>query len=280
MTVPEPNPDRVLAANVALHSSLAGVYNEREPHFRPENRAKVRAIVETLADEVGGGRLLDLGCGTGFIIDLAHDLFADVHGIDITPAMLGRVDRSRANVHLHEGRCEALPFETGSFSAVTAYSFLDHVFDPAAILREAARVLRPGGRMYVDLVPNRAFWGAIAEAGRDGCFPRSPAIGRELEALDHKQAEIEREFGLAPGTFALAEPSKNIGRGMDAGEVLEQARASGFRDARVEPHWFLGEALLLHGPEAGDVAVIDRYLRGSLPVTLPLFKYLRFHLTR
>src|SRR5271166_6612239 len=100
----------VIQANIEVHTRLAATYEQTEPHFRPENRAKVRRVLEELRGRCGGGKLLDLGCGTGFMIGLAHDLFAEVHGVDVTPAMLARVDTSPGNIFLHTTPAEQLPF--------------------------------------------------------------------------------------------------------------------------------------------------------------------------
>src|SRR3954471_10345163 len=130
-------------ANILVHSKMAGTYNEKEPHFRPENREQVRTILEGLRKEFGG-RLLDMGCGTGFIIGLASDLFDRVEGVDITAAMLARVPKA-PNVHVQEAGASRVPFGDGTFDLVTAYSFFHHLQDMGAVAREAFRVLRAGG---------------------------------------------------------------------------------------------------------------------------------------
>jgi SAM-dependent methyltransferase len=94
-----------------------------------------------------GSQVLDLGCGTG---ELARALTASglrVTGCDISPQMLrhardrgGRVGWVRLAPHWRR-----LPFASGAFDAVVATSVLEYVDDPAAVLRECARVLRPGG---------------------------------------------------------------------------------------------------------------------------------------
>lgn len=142
-------------ANVVVHSRMAAQYNEREPHFRPENKATVRARLQALRSEFGG-RLLDVGCGTGFIIDIAADLFDVVRGIDLTPAMLDRV-QLRPNVQVFCGDAAELPFGAADFDVVSAYSFLHHLQNLAPVLSEVHRVLRPGGCLYADLEPNRHF---------------------------------------------------------------------------------------------------------------------------
>src|SRR5688572_19404058 len=96
----------VIRANIDVHSRMADSYNTAEPHFRPENQAKVRKLLEDLRRRSGNNRLLDLGCGTGFILGLAKDLFEELHGVDVTQAMLDKVDRSSGNIHLHNAPAE------------------------------------------------------------------------------------------------------------------------------------------------------------------------------
>jgi SAM-dependent methyltransferase len=95
-----------------------------------------------------GSRVLDLGCGTG---ELARALAAAglrVTGCDISPQMLLRAARDRDGcagwVRL-EPDWRRLPFASAAFDVVVAASVLEYVAEPAAVLRECARVLRPGG---------------------------------------------------------------------------------------------------------------------------------------
>jgi SAM-dependent methyltransferase len=95
-----------------------------------------------------GDRVLDLGCGTG---DLARALAAAgfrVAGCDIAGQMLARAARQREGcagwVRLAPG-WRRLPFASAAFDVVVAASVLEYVAEPAVVLRECARVLRPGG---------------------------------------------------------------------------------------------------------------------------------------
>ena len=274
--------DDVVKANVAVHSAMAATYNEREPHFRPENQSSVRAVLAKLSKDTGGGRLLDLGCGTGFVINLAKDLFKQIDGVDITQAMLDRVDKSGGNIILHNTRCENLPFEEATFDAATAYSFLDHLADYSLVLKEAFRVLRPGGKMYADLLPNKRFWDEVNLVGeRDGLSGiDTPLVKREVEMLVSQHEMVERDYDIDGQTFLAAEPWKTATRGISARDFSRIASDIGFSNVEVEYQWYLGQGNVLHGQGQNDADTVDNYLRSVLPISESLFKYLRITLTR
>ncbi len=264
----------VVEANQRVHSALADCYNETEPHFRPENKQKVRGRLERArASAPSAARLLDLGCGTGFILDLAHDLFEAIDGIDATQAMLDRVDLSPGNIRLHRGVVESLPFDDGTFDVVTAYSFLDHLEDPYAVLSEARRVLKRGGQLYVDLIPNHAFWASVEAAATSPERPLGPTVEREIEELLLHEEKLEKAFGIAPEDWRNAEPAKSEGKGFVSAELARRVAELGF-EAKVEAEWFLGQAVVHHGISASSALEMDLHLRSLLPVTLGLYKYL------
>jgi ubiquinone/menaquinone biosynthesis C-methylase UbiE len=271
---------KIVDANILVHSAMAATYDESEPHFRPENKAVVRVHLERLR-KATGPRLLDVGCGTGFVISIARDLFGEIHGVDITQAMLDRVDAGGGNITLHRSVAERTPFPDDHFDAATAYSFVHHLSDYAEVLREVHRVLRPGGMFYVDLDPNRAFWQAMdaAQRGRHE-DPPSDIVAREIESVLHTDERVQREFGIAAETFNLAEHYKDIKGGIDALEFHAAARHAGFSSCEIGYYWFLGQGAVLHGESPANAAIVERYLLRALPVSAPLFKYLRFFMVK
>lgn len=270
---------RTLEANRLVHSFLAtsGEYNQ-SPHFRPENQNKVRGIIEGLVNSLdfdeSDKRALDFGCGTGFVIHLAHDLLAEIHGIDITVEMMEQVDKGLKNVHLHEGLAENTPFSSDYFHMAFAYSFMDHLADPESFLKEAFRVLKPGGVLYADLNPNRAFIDAIASS--EEARTASRHILKEIEGALRNGRLYQRKYGIDPEVLEQAEPVKTIQRGFDPDEVREAATRIGFSRVEVEHHWFLGEGTIMHEGRPKETDDIESYLRSTLPISAPLFKYLRF----
>jgi demethylmenaquinone methyltransferase/2-methoxy-6-polyprenyl-1,4-benzoquinol methylase len=106
----------------------------------------------TMVEAVQAGpdaRVLDVATGTGLVARaLVRRYGCSVVGLDQSEDMLGR---ARAlvgpGVELVQGEAEQLPFEDASFDALTFTYLLRYVDDPAATMRELARVVRPGGRI-------------------------------------------------------------------------------------------------------------------------------------
>jgi len=109
-----------------------------------------------------GGRILDVGCGTGlFAVLLARDRpDLVVHGVDVDPAILRiaqrRAARAGVRVRFQRGAAQVLPFGDAVFDVVTSTLMLHHLPGPekARALAEVARVLTPGGTFYLaDFAP-------------------------------------------------------------------------------------------------------------------------------
>ena len=269
----------VIDANIAVHSALAEVYERDEPHFRPENKAKVSRRLADLAARFGSQSLLDLGCGTGFIIDLARDHFKSIRGVDVTPAMLERVNTQGHDIEVQLGKVESLPFEADRFDAASAYSFLDHLEDQGAMLREASRVLKPGGCLYIDLVPNHFYWKALSEEPHLERMEISAFVEREVRMVTANDKRIEEEYGIDAEVFRKAEPSKEIG-GVDPFAFRDLAMGNGFAACDIHFDWFLGNAKVLHEQGVDDEAVVNRYLQECLPISKSLYKYVWFLLRK
>lgn len=275
---------KVMAANVAVHGKIAAEYNKNEPQFRPENLARVDKVLSGLVARVGAKRLLDLGCGTGFVIDLVRSKVEEIQGVDVTQAMLDQVDRSGpAKITLTCGDAATYAPGPTPFDMVTSYSVLHHLYDIEPTLRTAYKALKPGGVYYTDLEPNRAFWRALTPLSPDDPLLHPLVKAEVMKILDH---EVATEIGVDRETLDLAEYGKNIRGGFDEAELRAMLARVGFSKVEVTYHWFVGQGAIINAPgtdKATQLALaeqMDQALHRALPLSTALYKYLGFVATK
>ena len=114
-----------------------------------------RALLTLLDHEAVVG---DLGCGTGRVAELVAPFVGKVIAVDAAEGML-MAARERLhdvpNVEVRRGELELLPIEDASLDAALLFLVLHHLAEPASVVKEAARVVRPGGVVVVvDMVPH------------------------------------------------------------------------------------------------------------------------------
>ena len=101
-----------------------------------------------------GRRILDIGCGVGTYVRKFREFSQHVWGIDVE---LDRVQAGSRDVpNLAAARGEDIPYGDATFDVVFLHEVLEHVEDDARVVREAYRVLKPGGHMVI-FVPNRLY---------------------------------------------------------------------------------------------------------------------------
>jgi 2-polyprenyl-3-methyl-5-hydroxy-6-metoxy-1,4-benzoquinol methylase len=101
-----------------------------------------------------GGRLLDIGCsGGGYLLEM-RKLGWDVHGVEMSEETAQHA-RKEFGLDVRSGIAEEAmaQFPDNYFDVVTSWHVLEHVFDPSRVMAEALRVLKPGGRLMLE-VPN------------------------------------------------------------------------------------------------------------------------------
>ncbi len=264
-----PERQAVHAANVQFHSALAasGGY-EKQPFLAKENADRVGGILADLRAHAPGGRLLDVGCGMGFVIGLALPHFDSVDGIDITPAMLERVPKS-PKVHVQVAPVEALPYGDASFDVVTAYGVLHHLHELAPAFAEIRRVLKPGGLFYADESPNYDCLTALRELPLSGGL--GPVLRQQAEAVKGDVDAYRDRFGIETGiTSDAMYQDKRLG-GLQEERVTAALLGARFSNIRFDYRWYLGQ-----GQDApAEAAQRERFLRGLLPLSRPLFKYVQ-----
>ena len=170
----EESADRVLARDLerlaevkrARADAAAGYFRdnaERWDKLRSlhVDDAEVEKTIGHLLPQTGIKNLLDLGTGTGRILEFLCPRVERGTGIDLSGEMLAvaRANLERAgceNCRVQQGDLYQLPFPAAAFDAITIHQVLHYLDEPAAAIAEAARVLAPGGRLVVvDFLPHR-----------------------------------------------------------------------------------------------------------------------------
>ena len=145
--------------------------------------------------------LLDLGTGTGRMLELAAPLAERAVGVDQSPAMLA-LARSRLeqagvrNVQLRHGDIYAPPVEPNAYDLVIMHQVLHFLDDPARAIREAAHALRPGGRLII-----------VDFAAHDEESLRSDFAHRRLGFANEEIASFLEAAGLPAPTLQIIPPA-------------------------------------------------------------------------
>jgi ubiquinone/menaquinone biosynthesis C-methylase UbiE len=272
--------DKIRAANIRYHTKLSKTYDETQPQYKPENVARVRERMKRLAKTTGGGRLLDIGCGTGFILSIAAPFFDEVCGIDITPAMLERARRMAKsekirNIKLVEATCDDAPFPDAHFDVVSAYGVLHHLPELQPTFKEVRRVLKKKGVFYADEDPNYYFWQSMRSLPAKGTV--SDILETERRSVCEMVGEVQNVVGedLDQQTIRDAEYQKTKG-GMKEERIVQLLKRAGFKKIDYKYSWFWQEGRVVRDLSPEDAIYFEDHLRAALPLTRSFFKYVGF----
>jgi 2-polyprenyl-3-methyl-5-hydroxy-6-metoxy-1,4-benzoquinol methylase len=106
-------------------------------------------------DRVPPGRMLDVGCGSGDLLEHFATRGWEIYGID--PSASAVAAAAKRGAHVHQGTLRDQPWQASSFGLITFQHSLEHITDPVGALKRARQLLEPGGLLIVT-VPNWASW--------------------------------------------------------------------------------------------------------------------------
>ncbi len=158
MTVPggEPGPaGNADGAEIGKFDAIAHRFWDPDGEFRPLhliNPVRLGFVADRC--QLNGARVLDIGCGGGLLCEALQQLGAQVTGIDLAPAMLdsARLHAAERGIAIDYRLLAAeslAAVEPRSFDVVTCMEMVEHVPDPASIVRSIASLVRPGGAAFL-----------------------------------------------------------------------------------------------------------------------------------
>jgi 2-polyprenyl-6-hydroxyphenyl methylase/3-demethylubiquinone-9 3-methyltransferase len=159
---------------LAKFSDLAHRWWDPDSEFRPLHQINPLRLqwIESIVP-MTGKRVVDVGCGGGILADAMARRGASVLGIDLSTkalkvAQLHALDAGTDNVEYRELSAEALASEMpAGFDVLTCMEMLEHVPDPASVVRACATLLRPGGRAFFSTINRNAKSFALAIIGAE-----------------------------------------------------------------------------------------------------------------
>lgn len=179
------------AATRAYYDEFSRRYEAKR---RPNDPGGYHALLDDLEVDYtarfGAGKdVLEVGCGTGLILERIAGFARRAEGIDLSPGMLEKA-RERG-LTVKEGSATDIPYGDASFDVACSYKVLAHVPDLKKALAEMSRVVRPGGFVLAELYNPRSFRGLAKKfgpAGKIGEETRESAVYTRFDT----PAEIER----------------------------------------------------------------------------------------
>ena len=167
--------------NNAFYDELDTMWNESNDHpialLRAENELRNPWIHEVLsASFPHPARILDVGCGGGYLTNFLATKGHFVSGVDLSTQSLEVAAKSDQTGSVKYTRASAytLPFEEKSFDVVCAMDLLEHVEKPAQVVAEASRVLKKGGLFFFHTFNRNLLSYFMVIKGVDWCFSNAP----------------------------------------------------------------------------------------------------------
>jgi SAM-dependent methyltransferase len=197
-------------------------FQGKDPASRIQNGARLAAVTERFVGRKG--RLLELGCGRGELLEGARRQGWEVAGVDMTPAFA----TTRPDLRVEVSPVAAASLLEENYEAIWLAAILEHLYDPGETLARVYRALVPNGIVFIDVPNECSLWTRVGNAymrlrGRDWAINLSPtfppfhvvgfcprSLRRLLERTDFETLDLRthrwrNELPVRPGVVAQME---------------------------------------------------------------------------
>jgi len=134
------------ASSFLNYDQIADKYNQRYP--TSQNWERGQALLN-LAKKSHARQILEVGIGTGYWLNLLHQVAPDLFGLDYSLGMLRQAQKQPAPLDLARGSAIQLPYRDHSFDLIYCVDAIHHFGDHHSFIAEAFRVMKPGGTLAV-----------------------------------------------------------------------------------------------------------------------------------
>ncbi|MCK2183191.1 bifunctional 2-polyprenyl-6-hydroxyphenol methylase/3-demethylubiquinol 3-O-methyltransferase UbiG [Halomonas getboli] len=173
MTASQSQAENVDAAEIAKFEALAHRWWDTDGEFKPLHEINpLRLDFIDARAGLAGHRVIDVGCGGGILAEAMAHRGAEVTGIDLGEAPLAvarlHAEETGASVDYRQISVEAMAeAHAGEFDVVTCLEMLEHVPDPASVIRACARLVKPGGQVFFSTINRNPKAYALAVVGAE-----------------------------------------------------------------------------------------------------------------
>lgn len=255
----------IFTEKMQQHEDLLKHYSDEyfEPYLKTEAihlKKRFSKRIEEIKGLVFPGRLLDIGCGAGFFLQLAAQTGYTVKGVEISPYAVDYA-RNKLGLPVFMGELEAADLTPESFDIVTLWHILEHVRDPKAFLGQVNRLLKVNGLLAVE-VPNIGSSAArVAGTNWELMAPKehfyyfdSTTLQQYLEEAGFIVIRTQSFFWTTPAMLlqaVAAQGSGPVGVLLSFGAFL--AKSLSFIRFRVLPSFLRGDVISMYAVKKGHV---------------------------
>lgn len=207
--------------NKSFYDQTASVYNLADGRRSTQLEIWLSTQLKALADQHGNDSLLDLGCGTGFVMKCAKPHFNKITGVDISSKMLNQAKRYGQVI---QADIANLPLEKDSFNLVICFATLHHCFQTQPVFNQVYKVLKTKGCFYSD---------HDLEANFAKNFKLPLFLYRHLRNPARRYSRLVK--GLNQDLY---EKTEHHSAGLDALKIKKELNKAGFAQSDLSFHWF------------------------------------------
>jgi len=157
----------IYAADSIEENQILPIYEDMEDELYLQEEEGRRLSAKLLLSKINRikkhGRLLDIGCATGFLLDEARRINYAVEGVELS-RWATRIAKEKFGLKVHQGSILKIDFPTNYFDVIVMTDVIEHLSDPLKALTKIRRILKTGGLLYINTPDITSFFSRILGA--------------------------------------------------------------------------------------------------------------------